>query len=47
MTRQYMNFLQYADGSNSLNKISKFINLDEKSIKKIYKILLKKNLLIH
>tara|TARA_B110000971_G_scaffold206880_1_gene230542 strand:+ start:727 stop:2019 length:1293 start_codon:yes stop_codon:yes gene_type:complete len=45
--KQYMNFLQYADGSNSLNKISSFINLDVRSIKKIYKILLKKNLLIH
>ena len=30
-----MDFLQYSDGFNSLNKISKLINLDIKSTKKI------------
>ncbi len=45
-TKTYMDFLQYSDGSNSLNKISKLINLDIKSTKKIYKILSKNNLLL-
>src|SRR5210317_1080452 len=40
-TRSYMDFLQYADGSNSLEKISNLINLDLKSVKKIYQILFK------
>ena len=44
-TKTYMDFLQYSDGSNSLNKISKLINLDIKSTKKIYKILGKNKLL--
>ena len=39
------NFLQYADGTNSLNKISKFINLNLKKTTYIYKLLLKKNLI--
>ena len=39
------NFLQYADGTNSVNKISKFINLNLKKTTYIYKLLLKKNLI--
>jgi fumarate hydratase class II len=39
------NFLQYSDGTNSLNKISKFINLSLKKTVYVYKILLKKNLI--
>src|SRR5210317_175823 len=39
--KSYMDFLQYADGSNSLEKISNLINLDLKSVKKIYQILFK------
>jgi aminopeptidase-like protein len=39
------NFLVYADGTNSLNKISKFINLSLKKTTNIYKLLLKKNLI--
>ncbi len=45
LTRSYMDFLQYADGTNSLEKISNLIKLDFKSVKKIYMILLKNNLL--
>lgn len=41
----YMNFLQYADGFNSLKKISNLINLDLKSVKKI-NLILKKSRLI-
>jgi len=41
LTRSYMNFLQYADGTNSLEKISNLIKLDLKSVKKIYQILFK------
>ena len=45
-TKKFMDFLQYSDGFNSLNKISKLINLDIKSTKKIYKVLSKNNLLL-
>ena len=41
LTKNYMNFLQYADGTNSLEKISNLIKLDLKSVKKIYQILFK------
>ena len=46
LTGDYMNFLQYADGYNSLKKISNLIKLDLKSVKKINSTL-KKNKLIH
>jgi len=39
------NFLQYADGTNSLEKISNLIQINLNSTKKIYKILLKNNLI--
>ena len=45
LTRSYMDFLQYADGTNSLEKISNLIKLDLNSVKKIYSILLKNNLI--
>ena len=45
LTRSYTNFLQYADGINSLEKISSLIKLDLKSVKKIYKILLNNQLI--
>ena len=44
-TESYMDFLQYADGTNSLEKISSLIKLDLKSVKQIYSILLKNNLI--
>ena len=44
LTKNYMNFLQYADGTNSLEKISNLIKLDLKSVKKIYSILFKNEL---
>jgi len=45
LTKSYMNFLQYADGTNSLEKISNLINLELNSVKKINNILSKSNLL--
>ncbi len=45
LTRSYMDFLQYSDGSNSLKKISNLINLDHKSVKKINLVLLKNGLI--
>jgi aminopeptidase-like protein len=44
LTRTYMNFLQYADGTNSLEKISSLIKSDLKSVKRIYNIFSKYNL---
>ena len=41
----YMDFLQYADGTNSLEKISNLIKLDLKSVKKINNIFNKNKLL--
>ena len=45
LTRSYMDFLQYADGTNSLEKISNLIKLELNSVKKINSILFKNNLL--
>jgi aminopeptidase-like protein len=39
-----MDFLQYADGTNSLEKISNLIKLDLRNVKKIYNILNKNDL---
>ncbi len=44
-THKLMDFLQYADGQSSLEKITKIINLDIKHTKKIYLKLKKKNLI--
>ena len=44
ITRNYMSFLQYADGTNSLEKISNLIKLELKLVKKINNILLKNKL---
>lgn len=44
ITKNYMNFLQYADGKNSLRKISKIININERLAKIVYLQLKKKNL---
>ena len=41
LTKKYLDFLQYADGTNSLEKISNLIKLDLKSVRKIYQILFK------
>ena len=45
LTRSYMDFLQYADGTNSLEKISNLIKLELNSVKKINSILFKNNLI--
>jgi aminopeptidase-like protein len=44
-SRNLMNFLQYSDGKNDLNKISRLINLDKKKVLKIYKLLIKEKLI--
>ncbi len=44
LTKYYMDFLQYADGKNDLNIISKKINISLKLTKKIYLLLRKHNL---
>lgn len=43
--RNLMNFLQYADGTNSLKSISKSIKINLSTCRKVYKIL-KKNSLV-
>ena len=40
-----MDFLQYSDGKNDLNRIAKKINIKIKEAKKINKILLKEKLI--
>ena len=45
ITRQYMDFLQYADGKNDLQTISKILNLNNSLIQKIYFNLKKNNLI--
>lgn len=46
LTENYMNFLQYADGKNTLEDISNRIKLSVTKVKKIYNILLRKKLII-
>jgi len=43
--RNIMNFISWCDGAHSLEEISQKIKLDMHSVKKIYKLLLKKKLL--
>ena len=45
LSKKYLNFLQYADGTNSLEKISVLIKLNIKSVKKIHIALLSNNLI--
>ena len=45
LTNNYMDFLQYADGTNSLEKISNLIKLDLNSTRVIYYIMKKNGLL--
>ena len=35
-TKNYMDFLQYADGKNDLNEISKILKMNKNNIFKIY-----------
>ena len=44
--RNYMNFLQYADGKNDLKNISNIIKLKFKDTLKIYKLLRKKKIIL-
>ena len=46
LSRKILNFLQYSDGKNNLEKISKLIKLSQKETEKIYKILNKKKLIV-
>ena len=41
-SKNYMNFLQYADGNNSIEKISKKINLNLYLTKNFFKTQIKK-----
>ena len=43
--RKLLNFLQYSDGKNDLERISKLIGLKYKETFKIYKLLRKNNLI--
>jgi aminopeptidase-like protein len=45
MTKSIMDFLQYSDGKNDLNRIAKKINIEIKEAKKINRILLKEKLI--
>ena len=45
ITKNYMSFLQYADGKNSLDKISKILKINNKQTKKIYSKLKSNNLI--
>ena len=38
-SKKILSFLQYSDGTNTLKQISRFIKLNSKNIKKIYKLL--------
>ena len=44
LINSYMDFLQYSDGTNSLESISTLIKLDLNSVRKIYRVLHKNNL---
>tara|TARA_B100000902_G_scaffold183990_1_gene176567 strand:+ start:1398 stop:2696 length:1299 start_codon:yes stop_codon:yes gene_type:complete len=43
-TKNFLSFLQYSDGKNDLNQISKYLNLKVSEVEKIYSILKKKKL---
>ena len=43
LSKKLLNFLQYSDGKNRLEEISKYINLSFVETKKIFKILKTKN----
>ena len=43
-TRNYMDFLQYSDGKNTIEQISKKINLNFSKTKSVYKVLRSNNL---
>ena len=44
IVRDYMNFIQFADGKNDLENISKIIKLDQRKVKKIYLLLKRKKI---
>jgi aminopeptidase-like protein len=44
LSRQILNFLQYADGKNDIKKIAKLIRIDVKLTKELYKLLKKKKI---
>ena len=44
-SQSILDFMQYCDGKNDLYKISEILNIDIKKIKKIYKILINKDLI--
>ena len=44
-TNQYMDFLQFSDGKNTIEEISKKIKLKLSKVKKIYKLLKDKQII--
>ena len=44
--RKLIDFLQYSDGTNDLDKISKIIKLDLNKAKSLYNLLKKNNLIL-
>lgn len=46
IVKNYMNFLQYADGKNDLENISKIIKLKKGAVLNIYKLLKKKGIIL-
>jgi len=44
-TKNLLSFLQYSDGTNDIDQISNFLNLNKKNTNKIYTILKKNNLI--
>ena len=45
LSQQILDFLQYADGKNSLNRISRLINVNINYGKKLFKLLVKNKIL--
>ena len=44
--KKLLDFLQYADGSNNLDQIGKFIKLQKKEVNKIFQICKKEKLIL-
>ena len=46
ISKSYMDFLQYSDGKNTIEQVSKKINLNVKETKNLYNLLKKKKLVV-
>ena len=45
-SRKILDFIQYSDGKNDLFDISRILKINYKEVKKIYKILINKGLIV-